>query len=128
MLTTCELPPKLRLSPRHALVVPLPIAGWTHAARPRPPAPASSRDCKRRAWRLNPNPGGQRLPFPLRRPGRAAAPASPNPAPSVRSAHCAHERCLVSALWALSPAGKLGLRLTVEEHERSSRIKERDQS
>lgn len=78
MLTTCKLPPKLPLSPRSALPVPLPIACWTHAARPRPPAAANSLDCKRRAGRLNPNPGGQRLPFPLSRPWRPPAP-TPRP-------------------------------------------------
>lgn len=127
MLTTCKLPPKLPLSPRSARPVPLPIAGWTRAARPRPPAAANSRDCKRRAGRLNPSPGGQRLPFPLRRPGRAVAPASSNPAPSVPSAHFSREACLVSATWARSPAGKLRVCLSVEEHE-SSRIKEKNLS
>lgn len=65
-LTTCKLPPKLPLSVRHALPVPLPISGWTHAARPRPPAPASRRGCKPRAWRLNPAPAGGRSPLPTR--------------------------------------------------------------
>lgn len=109
MLTTCKLPPKLPLSSRNALPVPLPIAGWTHAARPRPPAAANSLDCKRQAGRLNQSPGGQRLPFPLRRPGRAVAPASSNPTASVPPAHFSPERCLVNATWALSPAEKQGV-------------------
>lgn len=54
----------------------------------------------------------------------AVAPASSNPSPRVQPAHFSHERCPVSVTWALSPAGKLRVCLTVEKHERS-RIRKR---